>query len=281
LRGAEVSEIPALPERTVKTCLHRARRLLIDFLSIRRVLLKPCGLSGVQTDGRDEMSGCGRRAADRERLLRRYGMNGTSVGGVGIRRACLIVMVVAGLLGTAGLWAQEGDRPGFVEELLSLLQSEGWTVEELRALAGQGVPWEEAEGANPEVVALALQLARSEDEELEPMVQALMAIDLARAAIEMENLGIGELTIALSALEGVREILTDIQAFRSGGLEGNLGEAIRTRMRGWVTAAAREQTQKRVEQRLQEAKANRPAGAGLVPDVPVGGLPGSGYTPWW
>ena len=32
-REAEVSEIPALPERTGKTCLHRARRLLIDFLS--------------------------------------------------------------------------------------------------------------------------------------------------------------------------------------------------------------------------------------------------------
>lgn len=194
-------------------------------------------------------------------------------------RVMLFVLALVLIAGTP-LWSQEPQRPEFVNELLVLLQREGWTAGELRALAAQNVPWEDAAGAEPEVVALALELARSEDQELEPMTQALMAIDLARAAMEMESLGMGELTIAVTALQGVREILGDVRAFRLGEIEGNLGEAIRTRMRERVATAARAQAQERIQSRVQEAKANRPEG--LVPDFAPGGLPGSGsgWSPW-
>jgi len=194
-------------------------------------------------------------------------------------RVMLFVLALVLIAGTP-LWSQEPQRPEFVNELLALLQKEGWTAEELRALAAQNVPWEDAAGAEPEVVALALELARSEDQELEPMTQALMAIDLAQAAMEMESLGMGELTIAVTALQGVREILGDVRAFRLGEIEGNLGEAIRTRMRERVATAARAQAQERIQSRVQEAKANRPEG--LVPDFAPGGLPGSGsgWSPW-
>jgi len=198
-------------------------------------------------------------------------------------RPVRVVLFVAALALAVGspLWSQDGQQPEFVSELLSLLAQEGWTPEEVRALAAQDVAWEEAEGADPEVVALALELAKSEDAELEPMAQALMAVDLARAAMQMESLGIGELTIALTALEGVREILMDVQAFRSGELSGNLGESIRNRMQERVAGAARAQADKRIRDRVQEAQRNRPEG--VVPDLSgIGdGLPGSGYSTWW
>ena len=183
-----------------------------------------------------------------------------------------VIVLIIGLALMVGfpLWSQE-QRPEFVGELLGLLAEEGWTAEEVRALATQDVDWGETKGADPEVVALGLKFANSEDEktELGPMEQALLAIELAQAAIEMEAVGIGELTMARSALEGVRDILIDIQAFRSGDgdLTGEqLGETIRTRMGERVSVAVRENVQYRISEHVQEAQENRPEF--LVPDIP-------------
>ena len=190
-----------------------------------------------------------------------------------------IIVLVVGLALIVGspLWSQEGERSAFVGELLELLEGEGWTPEDVRALAAQEVDWEQVEGANPEVVALGLQFARSMDEDMQPMTQSLLAINLAQAAIEMEAVGIGELTITLNALEGVRNILTDIKAFRSGDMTGKeLGETIRTTIRERVSKAAQEDAQDRERARAQESRHGY-----LVPDIPAteDEFPGSGYPP--
>jgi len=191
-----------------------------------------------------------------------------------------IIVLVIGLALMVGspLWSQEGEQSEFVSELMVGLLQEGWTAEEVRTLVAQDVDWEQAQGANSDVVALALQFAKSKDEEMEPMEQALLAIELALAAIEMEAVGIGEVSIAITALEGVRDILTDIWAFRSGELdEGNLGDVIRTKMGEQVSIATREHARDRISERDLEALKSRPSD--LVPNIPASedGFPGSGY----
>lgn len=187
-----------------------------------------------------------------------------------------IIVLVIGLALMVGfpLWSQVEERPEFASDLLDLLVDGGWTPEQLRELAAQDVDWKQAEGADPEVVAMALQFARNEDEEMEPMEEALLAIELALAATEMEAVGIGKLTIAITALEGVRDILTDIQAFRSGDLMGKeLGETIRTRMRERVRVAARVHARDRMHERDREARGRLTRE--LMHDIPSS----SGYWP--
>lgn len=194
-----------------------------------------------------------------------------------------VIVLVIGLSLMIGspLWSEE-DQSEFVNQLIVLLQDEGWTAGEVRDLVSQEVDWEHAEGANPDVVALGLQYARSENEkmELEPMEQALLAIELAQATIEMEAVGIGELSIAMTALDGVRDILTDIQAFRSGELTGKeLGETIRTTMRDRMKTATRKHAQKRIDDCAREACVK--GSEDMVPCIPSsdGESPGSDYWP--
>jgi len=194
-------------------------------------------------------------------------------------RAVWILALSLALLAGAPAWSQEQEqKPEFVSELLALLAEEGWTAEQVRALATQNADWEKAEGADPEVAALALELAVSEDGEMEPMEQALLAISVAEAAIQMEAMGIGEMAIALAALEGVRDILNDVKSFRDGEIATGkeLAERIRNRMgQKVVEAASREQVEERVQERIRAAKANHPED--FVPDIPgEGEFPGSG-----
>jgi hypothetical protein len=163
------------------------------------------------------------------------------------------------LVGGFPLWSQgPEEHPSFIDELLGLLAEEGWTAQELSALAEQDVDWEKAEGADPYVTALVLQYAKEEGEVIPPMTQALLAVDLARASIEMKDLGIGETVVAVHALEGVRELLIDIRDFRSGEIEGNLGELIRGKVSTIVAAAVKKETRIHMNKRAKENKRKRP-----------------------
>jgi hypothetical protein len=168
------------------------------------------------------------------------------------------------LVGGFPLWSQgPEEHPSFIDELLGLLAEEGWTAQELSELAEQDVDWEKAEGADPYVTALVLQYAKEEGEVIPPMTQALLAVDLARASIEMKDLGIGETVVAVHALEGVREegvreILIYIRDFRSGEIEGNLGELIRGKVSTIVAAAVKKETRSHMNKRAKENKRKRP-----------------------
>lgn len=173
-------------------------------------------------------------------------------------RAAIFVIGLV-LVGGFSLWSQgPEEHPLFIDELLGLLAEEGWTAQELSALAEQDVDWEKAEGADPYVTALVLQYAKEEGEVIPPMTQALLAVDLARASIEMKDLGIGETVVAVHALEGVREILIYIRDFRSGEIEGNLGELIRGKVSTIVAAAVKKETRSHMNKRAKENKRKRP-----------------------
>jgi len=198
---------------------------------------------------------------------------------------CILILTLGlVILAIAPLWSQEQEqKPDFVAELLELLAEEGWSAAQVQALATQNVDWERADGADPEVVALALEFAVSEDEAMGPMEQALLAITVAEAAIEMEAIGIGEMTIALTALEGVRDILAEVKAFREseGEMTGQqLAEHIRHRIGEQVVeTAARERVEERIQERIRAAKANHPED--FVPDIPgEGEYPGPGGWPF-
>ncbi|MGQ9616416.1 MAG: hypothetical protein ACUVWJ_08455 [Spirochaetota bacterium] len=151
--------------------------------------------------------------------------------------------------------AQEtGDKSSFIEELSGLLESRGWTDEKITQLveATKSFDWRGTEGADPEVVALALELGKREEAGMGPLEQAQLALELALTAVEMESLGYQERTVARAALNGVRNILTDIRRWREGGREGNLGELVRNRLRNEIRTACSLQVQEQTRERTRE-----------------------------
>jgi len=157
--------------------------------------------------------------------------------------------------GGVSLWGQETNKPStFVEELSSLLGDRGWTEEEVSRLvdAAKELNWEGAEDAGPEVVALALEFGKKEEADMEPLEQAQLALELALTAVEMESMGYDERSVARVALNGVRDMLSEIQSWREGGGEGNLGEMIRNRLSNEVRSMAMVQVHERARDKAQE-----------------------------
>lgn len=163
-----------------------------------------------------------------------------------MRRKRLAVFLVATLLVSSFAVAQEsGDRPAFVDELLDLLAEEGWTAEEVAALASSAAPmdWSEVDEADPdpEVVALALAYYRDQSgEESEPGDAAVLAHELALTAIAMERSGFDAVQVARATLEGTRDGLAG-QAESGAEAEGpEAGLEIRNRVISRVREQMRE-----------------------------------------
>lgn len=176
---------------------------------------------------------------------------------VGMVRGILVVAFTLAFtfgFGVPLLGQETGDTPPFIEELSGLLEGRGWSAEDVARVveAAKTLDWEGAEGADPEVVALALELGKREEADMEPLEQAQLALELALTAVEMESLGYGERSVARAALNGVRNILSDIRSWKEGGREGNLGELIRNHLRNEVLSAGRSQVQEQARQRALE-----------------------------
>ena len=135
-----------------------------------------------------------------------------------MRKRLFVLVLTAVLLAGANVLAEEqndAERPPFVEQLLGLLQQEGWSPAEIRELvaAADEIDWDGTEPADPAVVALALELGRQQD--LEPGERALMALELALTAVEMEALGYDDRAVARAALRGVRDAMDDARLPRA------------------------------------------------------------------
>ncbi|RLI95860.1 MAG: hypothetical protein DRP00_06200 [Candidatus Aenigmatarchaeota archaeon] len=68
----------------------------------------------------------------------------------------------------------------------------------------------------------------------------------------MESMGYDERSVARVALNGVRDMLSEIQSWREGGGEGNLGEMIRNRLSNEVRSMAMVQVHERARDKAQE-----------------------------
>jgi hypothetical protein len=171
--------------------------------------------------------------------------------------------LAAGTTGAAR--AQDGleQAPAFVQELTRMLEEqEGWSGQEVAALAAaaRDLDWEGTEAADPEVVALALQLGEREAVEIQPRDQARLALQLALAAVEMESLGYREREVARVTLNGVRDALGEVQARLRERREADLGQLARNRIRNQLRKAHQVQVR---EDALNRARERSGGAAGL------------------
>lgn len=148
----------------------------------------------------------------------------------------------------------EGFMEGFFEMLSSILIESGWSDEEVAALIEEArkLEWYKAEKADPEVVALALQLGKKEGIDFEPMEQARLAIEVANTAVEMEMLGYSERMVARSTLNGVRNMLGDIREWKQEGKKAKLGPIIQNHMKAQVRIAAMSQVHEYARKRVKK-----------------------------
>jgi hypothetical protein len=158
-----------------------------------------------------------------------------------MNRLFLIVSTLF-LIASLSLVAQEAEeQPEFVTELTQLLEREGWSGDEVAELATRAreLDWESAKNADPQAVALALELTRSEDDELEGPEQARLALELAAQSTEMRELGFDDMSVARTALRATQRTLSQIQEWKESGQEGNLGQMIRNQVSDAVRSQAR------------------------------------------
>ncbi len=136
------------------------------------------------------------------------------------------VILVAGAVPAVS--AQSGD-PAVVPALVAQLAADGWSPQETQALsdAASGLDWSGTRGVNPQVVAIGLELAKSQDGSLTAGTQAELALQLALSTARLSAAGLDDHATAAAALAGVQAAISDIHTWIANGRQGNLGEIIR------------------------------------------------------
>jgi len=198
----------------------------------------------------------------------------------------MIVAVTIGLLfgGFAMAQDQEAEDEGLpqvVREMLQQLEQEGWTEEQIAEFrdAARNRDWEETEGAEPEVLAMALQLANQDREQLEAAENADLALELAVMARTMERSGFDQREIARASFEGTREVKRNLKRIRE-----EVGTGDMTQMQSMMRDQIRDRLDKAMENRSRasdRAGKSKGAGAGVasgnmdkIPDPDSAGRPG-------
>lgn len=183
------------------------------------------------------------------------------------------------LLGVAGVVsAQESSAPPqILQRTLQYLQQYGWSEDQLdrfRQAAGKQ-NWEEADGADPEIVALALRLGNQEREQLNASENADLALELAHMARTMQSLGFQSREISEAAFEGTRDIVRNMQQMRAqiqenvdldSGDTALIRERIRQRIREHLEESV--QRQARAHERAAQQKRNAAGETGLPAGKP-------------
>lgn len=165
--------------------------------------------------------------------------------------------------------ASDGDFPGKLE---TALVNSDFSQEEAQEIAeaARELSWEEAENADPEVVARALSLAKKEDAELEPDQNAELALELAQNAVRLENENYEETVVAQATLEAVRTMLGQIEEWKSGDMSENLGEIVRST----VSTEAKKAAQKRASEN-KEAETGKDKASEATSGTPAEDTSGS------
>ena len=200
------------------------------------------------------------------------------------------VVLVAGVLllcSGVSVSAQENSAPPqFLQQTLRYMQQYGWSEDQLNQFrnAAREQNWENVEGAEPEIVALALRLAQREREQLNASENADLALELANMARTMQRLGFQSREIAEAAFEGTREIVRNMQQMRTQ-IQANddvaSGDAlfIRERIRARIREHLDESVEKHVRAQERSAQQKWDAGGGPA-GMPTGkpqNVPGGKY----
>ncbi len=164
-------------------------------------------------------------------------------------------MIIFGLLAiamiTPGAFARGAQEPDFPSQLRSEMVAAGFSESEAAAVidADDDLDWQSARGSDPALIAQALRRAKDEEPELESLEQALLALELARTAVELESEGLDDRDVAVATLSSVSELVTQIRDWKAlpdEEREENLGEIVRHTVSGNAEPAlsrAREQRQ--------------------------------------
>jgi hypothetical protein len=191
-----------------------------------------------------------------------------------MRKGMLILGMIVAVLVALPVIADEledGQRPVFVDELMSLLQQEQWNASQIRELlaAADRLDWDGTDSADPAVVALALQLGH---QELEAGEQAIMALDLALTAVQMQALGYDERTVARAVLRGVRDAMADVRDDTRTSGDQSFGLQVRDHILAHLELDSRVELSIRGRDRARAIRSERvPGGAEPVapPTPPV------------
>ena len=140
------------------------------------------------------------------------------------------------LLGQETNNIQKQKQKIFLDELSSILIQHGWNpgyVENM-ILEAKNLNWKDADQANPEITALTLQYMKKENMKLEPLEQAQFALQIALNEVEMQKMGYNDHEVASIVLNGVRNMLSDIQTWKQNGKVGNLGKIVRNQIKNEI-----------------------------------------------
>ena len=115
----------------------------------------------------------------------------------------------------------ENEIPQFLRETQRYLREAGWSETDLQRLQErlEEHNWDEIDSADPEVVAMALQLANRNRQQLEASENADLAFQLARMSQSMLQLGFDRREIARASFEGTREAVRSIKQVRKNAEE--------------------------------------------------------------
>ena len=166
------------------------------------------------------------------------------------RRGALLITALLFLAAAVPGRAQEQDvEDPFVRALLRYMEAEGWETSETGMLSRYlyTYRWEKLAQVNPEVVGLALELTRRQQEQLRAEDSARLAYQLALMAREMQTLGFEPQQITRAAVNGVRALLVHQQRIRPGETAAGLPEAIKE----CLSEQIRLQDQIRLQQRTR------------------------------
>jgi hypothetical protein len=200
---------------------------------------------------------------------------------VSIRLSAIAVLFLAVALPGFGQTTQSA--AAFVAKLVTQLEQDGWNVAASTALADAAsrLDWGGTTGADPQAVALALEFGTERSTALTPIVQAQVALQLALSSVKMEKAGMNRQSVAIAALNAVRDSLPDLQTaianHAPGSGVGNLmGKAVSTAVRNQIRSSVGPQISAHAS--VGQGMTPKGSGGSYGPSSGMSGTPGSPGT---
>lgn len=146
------------------------------------------------------------------------------------------------------------EEPSVAMETLELMKKEGMTAEEEFAFqkAIRSRNWEEAEGAEPEMLVLALKVAKKEHPELTGEEAAELCLQISLMTNSMRKAGFSRQETSRAAMNGTREAVLQINslqtreqsALQTGTQQQQLQQQLTERIRKSMKEAAADEQKK-------------------------------------
>lgn len=188
---------------------------------------------------------------------------------VGIAVAAVLLLIALPLSSQ-----ESGSASELPEALQKMLKDEGWTLEQIRALAREQVNWDQAGSEDAELLRTCLQYMKEKHAAEDLEVQARTMVEVTTMAQTMRALGFEERQIVRTALNGTREVLAELEKLQDRSrtrtaYENGLQEMIRNQFEKQLQGTMYQQARYEVRERARDERTSRPDDL-LVPQGPQG-----------